>query len=41
MFTAPVEGLLENFMELGDAGFAGDQERRQTRGLTSRSTTRS
>ena len=26
MFSAPVEGQLENFMELGDAGFAADQE---------------
>ena len=26
MFPAPVEGQLENFMELGDAGFAADQE---------------
>ena len=26
MFPAPVEGQLENFMELGDASFAADQE---------------
>ena len=26
MFPAPVENQLENFMELGDAGFAADQE---------------
>lgn len=26
MFPAPVEGQLENFMELGDAGFAAHQE---------------
>jgi hypothetical protein len=26
MFTAPVEGSLENFMELSDAGFGRDQE---------------
>jgi len=32
MFTAPVEGELENLMELGEAGFATDEKAPPTQG---------
>ena len=38
VFTAPGEGQQKNFMQLGEAGLAADQEAPPNSGLTSRST---